>query len=703
MNRGLTLLLISFLLSVSIFMSPIRFSRADTTIYIYADGSIFPPTAPITTVDNVSYVFSNDIVASIQIQRDNIVLLSNNHTLKGTINAIDRVNVTVEGITISGIINSTGQNNRIIGNNVMTDPTVMAGSIVVWNSSGDIINGNTVHGADIDSEPDYYANGIWLNNCTNCTVQGNTVRGCQNAISCWGSDIIVRGNNVMDCRHGIAGSGDRIIIDSNSMVHFYTDREPGMHSVEDTVGLTISGTNGTICHNLVANSSNIAISLNVVNSTVVDNKAINSAVGFRLAGYGSELINNTITGNVASMARAIGDIYTKAYGLIVTGNNIILRNNTMERNEGSFGLNMQGDLSNYINDVDTSNRIDGEPIYYWINKQNLTIPTDAGYVALVNCSDITVRGLDLTHNGQGVFLAFTANSTITSNNVTNNRQGIFLHDCPQPLVLNNSITNDGDFGIKLESSPNSAIYRNTIAYDDNGIILNMSDNTRITDNTIMSSGTGIYFDQSSFCVIYHNNFVQNPSQAVIASGSNNTFDNGYPSGGNYWSDYVGVDAKSTGIGFPYYTVYGAVQDLYPLMGRITSYDAGVWQDKAIQIDVESSSSVSGFQFDESAKVIMFNVEGPENTTGFCRITVPKSFLQDLWQSNISIFVSGTKVDFENFTDTENAYLYFTYKHSEHTIVIVPEYSSTIIAPLLTISLTLTIKLCRKTIKLRRSG
>jgi hypothetical protein len=45
------------------------------TIYIRADGSIDPPTAPISTVDNITYTPTDNIInESITIQRDNILV-----------------------------------------------------------------------------------------------------------------------------------------------------------------------------------------------------------------------------------------------------------------------------------------------------------------------------------------------------------------------------------------------------------------------------------------------------------------------------------------------------------------------------------------------------------------------------------------------------------------------------------------------------
>jgi hypothetical protein len=78
---------------------------------------------------------------------------------------------------------------------------------------------------------------------------------------------------------------------------------------------------------------------------------------------------------------------------------------------------------------------------------------------------------------------------------------------------------------------------------------------------------------SSNNLLYHNTFINNTQNAEDA-GINNWY-NGYPSGGNYWDDYTGVDnfqgpaqdiPGSDGIGDTSYLIPdGSNQDLYPLM------------------------------------------------------------------------------------------------------------------------------------------
>ena len=74
-------------------------------------------------------------------------------------------------------------------------------------------------------------------------------------------------------------------------------------------------------------------------------------------------------------------------------------------------------------------------------------------------------------------------------------------------------------------------------------------------------------------------------------------------------------------------------------------------------------------------MISFNVAGPDNTLGFWRVTIQDVMIQELWNNRFIVLMDGEELrGMKNWTDNIHTYLYFSYIHSEHEVMIIPEFS-----------------------------
>lgn len=280
------------------------------------------------------------------------------------------------------------------------------------------------------------------------------------------------------------------------------------------------------------------------NNTLIGNNISNNGSGIYVTGSA----NNTITENTISNNRFEG-IFLGS----VRGSNNTLSRNTLSGNYWNFRISGGSD-SAFENNIDTSNTVDGKPIYYLrgVNNQVYDNTTNAGLFYCIFCENVTVKNLTLVKNFDSIFFWRARDSKIENNAISENAIGISLYFSDNNILTNNIIYQN-EFGIRLVGS--------------NSNIFNKND---FSDNR-----TGIIFLQNSKNnEIYHNNFINNRKGGGIEIYlTGNLFDNGYPSGGNYWSNYTGVDVKkgpnqdqfgSDGIGDTPYTFYGG-QDKYPLM------------------------------------------------------------------------------------------------------------------------------------------
>ena len=293
--------------------------------------------------------------------------------------------------------------------------------------------------------------------------------------------------------------------------------------------------------------------------TISNNFVSNNRYGI-LSWYSNDntISNNTISDNYCGI-----NLYSSSSNTIT--------NNIFE-NDGI--LIMGWKLSHYNTHVVEDNTINEKPIYYYKNTNGITVPEDAGEVILANCTDMIVENINASVGTVGIELAFTAKSKILENNVNSNSYyGIYSVSSSNDMISDNNVSNNY-CGISLYSSSNNNIITNNTVNSNNysGIYLySSSNNNNITGNTASSNEYGILSWSSNNNHIYHNNLINNTNQAYDNTGTN-TWDNGYPSGGNYWSDYTenypdAEEIDESGIWNTPYDVLGdaGAQDRYPLI------------------------------------------------------------------------------------------------------------------------------------------
>ena len=148
--------------------------------------------------------------------------------------------------------------------------------------------------------------------------------------------------------------------------------------------------------------------------------------------------------------------------------------------------------------------------------------------------------------------------------------GIGIEDSTQNIIFQNNLQANGNEGIRAYSASNNIISGNNITDNKymSGIHLaDNSNNNSVYGNNVQGNSISFIMENSDNNYIYHNNIkIEMGYQRVSLWGEcSNVWDNGYPSGGNYWSDYNGVDQDGNGIGDTPYIVNENNKDNYPLM------------------------------------------------------------------------------------------------------------------------------------------
>ena len=375
-------------------------------------------------------------------------------------------------------------------------------------------------------------------------------------------------------------------VDASSTIHIringLVEGTDKITSADNTTYTLIDNINCSI----VVERSNIIID---GNGYTLNGSSLNVTFGFNLTSVNNVTIRNI---NIDSFAAA-GILLFKSSANIIYGNSITNNyngiwldssvNNTISENSISannwYGVYLGN--SSHLNNVSGNKLIAN----YWhaididLSSNNSIIRNNIRWnkrrgVNLNFSSSNTISDNNVADNNwNGIRLTSSSDNIITRNNVTNNVDGIFLiKSSDHNTITQNTITDTGE-GIATWLCSNNYITGNHIVNNIIGVFLRLSSDN-IIGNLITNNNVGIYLGNSSNNLVYHNNLINNTIQAYATSDFINTWDNGYPSGGNYWSDYNGTDQYSGScqnisgsdfIGDTPYIINSSNSDRYPLM------------------------------------------------------------------------------------------------------------------------------------------
>jgi parallel beta-helix repeat protein len=238
--------------------------------------------------------------------------------------------------------------------------------------------------------------------------------------------------------------------------------------------------------------------------------------------------------------------------------------------------------------------------------------------------------------GIGMYLTSSSNNLIIGNNALNSSYGLGLWFSEGNNISHNDLDSN-EYGVALFYSNNSTIVRNRISFNElRGIkISHTSSNNTVADNYVSGNRVGIGLSEStSSNRVYHNTFIDNIEQAGDSSVANE-WDSGYPIGGNYWSDYEGIDRKSgseqnqessDGIGDSSYSIQvlddgqSLAKDRYPLMSPFVATPSPIGSRPPIcgltspdqRESISGAYAVAGFASDTDGNVTYVEIRIDDN-------------------------------------------------------------------------------------------
>jgi len=347
----------------------------------------------------------------------------------------------------------------------------------------------------------------------------------------------------------------------NNNIYNFNVGGGGVHDID-----TSNTINGKTIYYLIE-QENIVIdsSWNAGYICVVDSNSI-TVRDLTMTGNGQGILFYKVENSIIENVDAINNIY----GIWLIGSSDITLKNNNANSDNGCGLLVEW---GYDNSIDTSNMVNGKPVYYFYDIHGQTISNLNGtHLTIAESSNIIIKDNSIS-NGDGMFLFDIENSVVSDNIVLGNFRGITAGWSDNNIFTNNSanmnkdigmsicwdsnnntlednyVNENGRYGIRISGHSNTITNNYADANEKYGIRLDSADNSTVSDNHVAhNAGAGIHVTSGS----NHNKIINNNASFngcgmhVWSSSNNNTIINNTLSN-NEWRSIFVYDSNDNNI------------------------------------------------------------------------------------------------------------------------------------------------------------
>ncbi|AKB28336.1 hypothetical protein MSSIT_1617 [Methanosarcina siciliae T4/M] len=402
----------------------------------------------------------------------NFKVIANNVTISG-------FNITGEGyytgVFITGVSGVNIINNKFSGNDC---------AIQMESSGGCNLINNTVS--------DSTSYGFYLSSPSNCLLANNTISNTeyQGIYLYYSGSCGLTGNTVSDTGYEgiyLSNSSNCNLVNntvSNSGYDGIYLYYSGRCNLTDNIvsdsydnGITLySSENCNLSGNTISNPYDDGILLYYAGSSILTNNTVsNSDYGIYIEDSdGTVMRNNTVSSG--------------EYGLELDNvKNCTLEDNIMSGNRYNFGFSVDDyDHSNNTgNIIDTSNLVDGKPIYFLEGEPDPSIGSNAGAIYCINCGNVEIKDVVLQNVTNGISL-YNTSANLANNTINNTKIGIGLAYL-QDVSISDSKVKNSNYGIGLQYTENVTIVDNSVRNSTCGVYMNNSESCTLKGNSVQDA------------------------------------------------------------------------------------------------------------------------------------------------------------------------------------------------------------------------
>ncbi len=348
-----------------------------------------------------------------------------------------------------------------------------------------------------------------------CTVEGSRIASGSYAINLSADGATVIGNSIS----GGSGKGLQLHDSEGTLIH-------GNEIVECSMAIEATRVGNCSFEENLLSRSNVGAALldsrenRLVNNTCqgtrisgiyLEGSTENEIQGNLLKDSGNGLYLKSSPGNVIQGNLALSN----TYGITLKGSeDNVLRDNRMEGNQ--YNLRVEPGEANqailassvglavtsYIQDIDQSNRADGRPLLYLVDKDECQAEGEYSQVTLVGCRNVTVRGQTIENESSGVLLVNCDGCRVLNCSIRHSETGLSLIDGEGGNLLQGNVAEECITGFWIARSRGETLLDDkAVNCSQYGLRLDKSRDARMDHSAMRNCSIGMYLLDCLSCKV----------------------------------------------------------------------------------------------------------------------------------------------------------------------------------------------------------
>jgi parallel beta-helix repeat protein len=211
----------------------------------------------------------------------------------------------------------------------------------------------------------------------------------------------------------------------------------GNHIEGSKLGISLRGSeNNSLIENVCSKNERAGL--------YTDDSFRNEIRGNELSYNGNGILLANSGGNVLASNRA----FLNTYGISLRGSlHNVLRNNSMQSNAYNLRVDSGEESSAeiagstrefFVQNIDSSNLVDGKPVCYLVGSRDIDVPQGCGFIGMIGCRNVSAVNQTISNSSAGILMVGSTLCRVDGCNISKSESGVYLLNSTRWTVRNSN-------------------------------------------------------------------------------------------------------------------------------------------------------------------------------------------------------------------------------------------------------------------------